>query len=330
MRRLLSCVAATALALALAGCSSDGRTDAATAGTCGFGGVDVTGPDELADALADAEPGDEILLGPGTYDGPFGITRSGTADAPITLCGPRDAVLDGGTVDHGYGLHLDGASYWTVRGITVTHAQKGVVLDGSSHVEIADLLVEEVGDEGIHLRAGSSHDVVRDNVVRRTGLREPDYGEGIYVGTAESNWCDLSDCEPDRSDHNEITGNTVRDTTAEAVDIKEGTTGGLLSGNDLSGPGTDAADSVVDVKGNRWTVRGNTLRASAADAIQVHVVVSNWGRANRFVRNSFQLSVPGGFAVNVVGEAQEASNVVACGQRVTPEAHGELSNVACR
>jgi hypothetical protein len=330
VRRLIMGMCAALALVGVAACGSDPVTDPAVAGTCGFGGVSVTGPDDLADALADAEPGDQILLGAGTYDGPFEITRSGTAQDPITLCGPREAVLDGGSTDHGYALHLDHASYWQVRGITVTGGQKGVMLDGSSHVELADLAVTRTGDEGIHLRAGSSHNVVRDSLVEHTGLREPEYGEGIYVGTAESNWCDVSDCDPDRSDHNEITGNTIRDTTAEAIDVKEGTTGGTIDGNDLSGPSSDAADSVVDVKGNRWIVSGNRLRALGADAIQVHVVVSQWGRGNRFVRNSYQLTVPGGFAVNVVGEAQGASNVVACGQRVKPDSDGKLSNVACR
>jgi hypothetical protein len=323
--RLLPWLAAAALLLPLAACSDE--TPSVTPDGCA-GDVEVTDADGLHEALDAAEPGQTIALAAGTYDGPFTITRSGTADAAITLCGPRDAVLDGGSTDHGYVLHLDGASYWTVSGLGVTRGQKGVMLDGASYVELVSLYVDRIGDEGIHLRAGSSHNLVRDTIVQRTGLRKPEYGEGIYVGSAESNWCDISDCAPDRSDHNRVEGNTVRATTAEAVDVKEGTTGGRLVDNDLDGPTTEAADSVVDLKGNGWTVRRNVVRARAADGIQVHVVVSQWGRGNRIVENSFHLSVSGGHAVDVVGDAREAGNVVTCDQRVRPD-DGELTNVEC-
>ena len=73
-------------------------------------------------------------------------------------------------------------------GFTVRNGQKGVMLDGSSNSILQQLTVEDIGDEGIHLRAGSSDNQVLDNTVRRTGLRKQQYGEGIYVGTAKSNW----------------------------------------------------------------------------------------------------------------------------------------------
>lgn len=55
-----------------------------------------------------------------------------------------------------------------------------------------------------------------------TQSRTRDVGEGIYVGSAESDWCDLTGCEPDRSDDNVVEGNVVRTMSAEAVDVKEG------------------------------------------------------------------------------------------------------------
>ncbi|MCW2775103.1 MAG: hypothetical protein JWN91_3429 [Nocardioides sp.] len=319
-----------ACALLVAGCSDSGRSPQTSpdVGGCGTG-TTVSDAAELTEAMADAEPGDVLMLAPGRYGGHFTIDTSGTSAQPITLCGSRSSVLDGGAVDHGYTLHLDGASYWRLRGFSVTGGQKGVLLDGSSHNEIVRLRITDTGDEALHLRAASSHNLVAKNDVSGTGLREPAYGEGIYVGTAESNWCDVSDCEPDRSDDNRIVDNTVADTSAEAVDIKEGTTGGELRGNELGGPTSDEADSVVDLKGNDWLVTGNRIRTQGPDGIQVHVILEGWGRANRIMGNSFTLTQPG-YAVHLVGAAEEADNVVSCRQRITPTDLGEPTNVPCR
>ena len=48
------------------------------------------------------------------------------------------------------------------------------------------------------------------------------------VGSAESNWCQRSGCQPDRSDRNLVEGNDIAGTTAEAVDIKACTSDGVL------------------------------------------------------------------------------------------------------
>ena len=314
-----------AAVLALPACSSDAPP--ATAASCS-GPATVSDAAGLRDALAGAVPGDVIVLADGDYAGSFEATATGSLPEPITVCGSRQARLVGDAVDTGYTLHLDGAAYWRLQGFSVTGGQKGVVLDGSSHNEVRDLQVSAVGDEALHLRTGSSDNLVTGVEIRDTGRFQPEYGEGIYVGSAESNWCDLTDCEPDRSDDNRIVGNDVQDTTAEAVDIKEGTTGGELRDNVLRG-GSGEVDSVVDLKGNDWTVRDNRVTAEGADAIQVHVILDGWGRDNAVVENSFTLTRPG-YAVNVVGAAEHAGNVVGCEQPMKPEGLGEMTNVACR
>ncbi|WP_395657627.1 right-handed parallel beta-helix repeat-containing protein [Nocardioides sp.] len=322
-----------AAVLALPACSSDapsapGTGSGAAGGSGCSGAPTVSDAGGLRDALAGARPGAVIVLGDGDYTGSFEATASGTRSQPVTVCGSRRARLVGASVDTGYTLHLDGASYWRLRGFTVSGGQKGVVLDGSSHNELRDLRIEGVGDEALHLRAGSSDNLVTGAEIRRTGLHDPEYGEGIYVGSAESNWCEVGDCGPDRSDGNRIVGNDVGGTTAEAVDVKEGTTGGELRGNLLRG-GAGQVDSVVDLKGNGWDVRSNEVRSQGPDGIQVHVILDGWGRDNRFVGNTFALGGPG-YAVHLVGDAEDAGNVVGCAQPVTPPGTGEVTNVECR
>ncbi len=303
----------TALLLALlCGCATPAEPPAAflQPSACPSG-TGVTSPGQLSEELASAEPGDVIVLADGTYSGEFTIAKSGTADAPITLCGGPGAVLDGGPTDRGYTLHLDGASFWEITGLTVSGGQKGVMLDGSSSNELTGLRISGTGDEALHLRAGSSDNLVESVTISGTGLRAPEFGEGIYVGSAESNWCDISDCGPDASDRNRLVGNTISGTTAESIDIKEGTTGGEVRDNQLDGAATTAVDSLIDVKGFGWLVSGNTGTAAPIDGAQVHVIVSGWGASNTFSANTFAVASDG-YAVLLEGAARSASNAVAC------------------
>ncbi|MFC7482615.1 hypothetical protein ACFQX7_24985 [Luedemannella flava] len=141
--------------------------------------VVVSNGESLAIALADAEAGASILMADGLYEGTFVAERPGTADKPIFLCGGSGAVIDEGSVKGGYGMHLDGASYWRLVGFTVRNAQKGVMADKVTFAVIQGLTVERIGDEGIHLRNFSTDNLVIGNTVRRTGERRDKFGEGL-------------------------------------------------------------------------------------------------------------------------------------------------------
>jgi len=235
-------------------------------------------------------------------------------------------VLDGGPTDGGYTLHLDGAAHWRVLGLTVSGGQKGVMLDGSTSVVLQGLLVTGTGDEAIHLRSDSTDNHVRGNVIRSTGLRKPKFGEGVYIGTAESNWCDISSCRPDRSDRNTVQGNDIAGVTAEGIDVKEGTRDGLITGNVLSGAAASAVDSAVDVKGNGWLVTGNTVLDAPEDGIQVHEITPGSGDGNTFTGNTVAGDLPG-YLVRVTGDGTR--NRVACDNTVVKGA-GDVTNVTCQ
>lgn len=291
---------------------------------------------QLTAALAAARPGDTIALADGRYTGrtsvdghgaQFAATTSGTAAAPVTLVGSRRAVVDGGDVHRRYGLYLAGASWWVVRGITVTGVKKGLVLDRSSHVVLDGLAVRGTGEEGVHLRTFSTDNLVTRCDVSRTGLSRPAYGEGVYVGSAVSSWGTYSGGRPDASDRNRLVGNHIHGTGAENVDVKEGTTGGLVSGNTLDGTGMSgrSADSLVDVKGNDWQVLGNTGAHAPLDGFQVHRVVAGWGYRNRFRGNVLAVDAPG-YGIRV--QSARLGTVVGCDNTVTGAAAG-VANIAC-
>jgi hypothetical protein len=296
-------------------------------GGCGKSGVEVSTAGQLGSALRAASPGETILLAPGTYSGHFTVTVSGTAAAPITLCGARAAVIDGGGIKSGYTFYLDHASWWRIEGFTVEGGQKGVVTDTSDHDLIYGLYVHGIGDEAIHLRSLSSWDTVSHNVIRATGLDVSFYGEGIYVGSAKHNWCRYSGCKPDESDHDVIIDNNVADTTAENVDIKEGTSFGTVIGNQFNGAGMNpsAATSWVNVKGNDWTITGNTGIDSNKDGFSDHQVYAGWGMNNVFESNHATVNGPGyGFYV----QSKRLLDVVFCNNTVTGARRG-FSNHAC-
>jgi hypothetical protein len=287
----------------------------------------VASSGDLEAVLASASPGDTIVLAPGVYVGNFTATNSGSQDAPITLCGSRAAVISAPGIDHGYALHLDGASWWRLEGFTVEGGQKGIVADGVSHDLFYDLYVHSIGEEGIHLRAFSSYNTISHCTVRQTGLHKTFYGEGIYIGSAHKNWCRYTHCQPDQSNYNQIMNNYISDTTAENIDIKEGTTGGLIDGNRLDGTGMvpTAATAWINVKGNNWTIKDNTGINSSGDGFQVHQVYPGWGLHNVFIGNRAHVNGPG---VGIYVESHDLGTVVAC-SNVAEGAAGGLSNYPC-
>ena len=300
---------------------SEATCQAGAAGT-----VEVQSAAELSRALAAATPGQVVRLADGVYRGAFTISRSGRSDGRIVLCGSRRAVLSGASTGKGYGLHLRAASYWTLSGFTVTNAQKGVVLDRSSSNLLRGLAVHHVGREGVHFRTASTDNVLDQSEVWETGLVNARTGEGVYVGSALSNWCEYSGCQPDRSDRNQIVGNRIGPgVRAESVDLKEGTTGGVVRGNTFVGTGMTAADSWVDVKGNRWTVAGNKGSATPKDGFQVHVIRSGWGDGNVFSGNVADL---GGGEYGFRIDKNARGTVVACDNVVSGASKGR-SNVGC-
>jgi hypothetical protein len=112
-----------------------------------------------------------------------------------------------------------------------------------------------------------------------------------------------------------VRGNVIR-ATAEAVDIKEGTSGGRIVDNVFDGSalgGDKVNDSWVDVKGNNYLIEGNTGKRTRQDGFQVHQIIDGWGTGNVFRRNTIDLAGGGGVGINdTVG-----GNTIACDNKVT-------------
>jgi hypothetical protein len=283
--------------------------------TCPQATVTVRSAVQLQEKLNAAQPGEVIRLAPGVFQGQYRTQRSGTAEKPIFLCGTTASVLDGGNPAKGYGLQLEGASYWRLVGFTVRRSQKGVMLDGSAGTVIQGLTVRDTGDEAIHLRRFSTGNAVQYNTISGTGTRSPRFGEGVYLGSSHNNWAALTQGQPDKSDNNLVAGNRIQ-ATAEAVDVKEGTTGGRLTGNVFDGSrlsGDKINDSWVDVKGNRYVIDGNRGAGTVADGFQTHEEYPGWGTGNVFRRNLIDLGGGNGVGIRLASDG----NTVTCDNKVT-------------
>lgn len=292
--------------------------------SCPAAATEVTTAAELSQALADAKPGNVIHLEDGIYSGRFSTTNSGTASQKIYLCGGRGAVLDAGSTEKGYAFHLDGGSYWVLSGFTVRNGQKGIVTDSSTGSVIQNLAVTDIGDEAIHLRKNSSRNLIIGNTVRSTGSRNEKFGEGIYIGSAVSNWCTYTACLADQSNYNIIANNDIAGTTSESIDIKEGTIGGIVKGNRFDGSGMTAATAWMNVKGNAWTIESNDGRNSPEDGFQTHNILQEWGDHNLFSGNSGTVNGSG----HAIALRPSMHNIVTCSNTVAGAKDG-LSNIPC-
>ncbi len=291
--------------------------------------VDVGSSTQLTQALAAAGPGTMIRLEAGTYRGDFVGSKSGTAAEPIVVCAEADATVsaDDAKQDTFYLL----GDHWILSGFTVSGGIRGVVLDGANFNQLVGLAVHGTGQEAIHLRSHSSDNVVQGCKVWDTGTVTPDFGEGIYIGSAKSNWKKYTGSEstPDRSDRNEILDNVLGpNIRAEHIDIKEGTQGGLIQGNTFNGKGISGAhfaDSWVDVKGNDYLIADNTGTDTPLDGFQTHVVQSEWGHDITFLRNVARVNGPG-YGISVSGDSKRV--IVGCDNQVEAAGQG-LSNRSC-
>jgi len=278
----------------------------------------------LKEALAGAQEGDLIQLADGTYIGNFVTTVSGSSPFPITLCGGPNTILESTGPSRGYVLHLNGASFWNIIGITARNGQKGIMLDSASYCLLDKVQVYNMGDEAVHFRKNSAHNTIQNSNIHHTGLRVQGYGEGIYIGSSKSNLVG------DKSDYNHVLNNHIGpNVSAEGLDIKEYSTRGVVEGNYFDGTGQSGenyADSLIDVKGSNYVIRGNHGIKPLKNGFEIHVLVDGGpsGYNNLFENNVIDVQGTGlGFNV----QKSAVGNIIKCNNVVTNA--GNFGNVPC-
>ncbi|WP_299604083.1 T9SS type A sorting domain-containing protein [uncultured Aquimarina sp.] len=278
--------------------------------------------DCILEAMINAVPGDEIIIASGTYVAPdkfnnqgkasrFASSNDGTSSNPIILRGENPAnppILKGpdGIYD-GYALHILG-DYWQVKDIIFEEGSKGIVFDNANYGVIENVTVRELGEEGIHLRDGSSFNLVKNCKVYNVGIKKPGIGEGLYVGSDKNQHAgpgdenDNSKYDPD-CNNNTIEGCIVGpNVTAEGVDVKEGTKNTIIrdcvfSAEGISGE--NSADAFIDLKGAYGFVYNNTFNLDGSTIVNAGIdfldrgTNYNTGFRNAIFNNTFNLESRG-------------------------------------
>lgn len=291
--------------------------------------VVVSTSGQLQAALDGAQPGDMITPMPGTYPGLFSAKgKAGYEQWPIVLCAdPGAVVLQGPSMTDppdGIVLYMLDCYYWQVIGLTLRTAMLGLYTDGSQRNLFKNVEVFETGQEGVHLRFGSSNNTLSGLYVHDTGKVRPQYGEGLYIGSSINNFPN------DYTNFNKVIkcrfGPGV---AAEGIDIKEFTRGGVIEGNKFDGTGMQGqnyADSWIAVKGSDYRVTKNQGVNSIWSGIQV-VPITNApqsGQNNYFAKNKATCN-SGGYTVEDWG----SGNIIRCNNKAKNCQLG-VTNVACK
>ncbi|WP_378187021.1 cellulase family glycosylhydrolase [Aquimarina sp. W85] len=274
--------------------------------------------DCIRNAMQSAQPGDEIVIASGTYTAldkisfgnkatRFGSNKNGTALNPIIIRAqnPLDPpILTGpkGIYD-GYVMFILG-DYWILKDIILEEGSKGLVLDNANDNIIDNLQVRKLGEEGIHLRDGSSNNLVKNCRVYDVGIKKPGIGEGLYVGSDKGQHENSEEVgnifdnkyNP-RCDNNTFDGCIIGpNVTAEGADVKEGTKNTIIRNCIFSAQGIsgeNSADAFIDLKGTYGFVYNNTFNLDGSKIINAGVdfldrgTGSNTGYRNAIFNNTF-------------------------------------------
>ena len=264
--------------------------------------VNVSTVADLTSATLGAKAGDTIWVAPGKYELPTSSCKNdkfvnetgrdcgliwlgadGTKANPVVLAGSDPAhppEIFSSDYKHNYGVHVTG-NYVVLKNLKIHTFSKGVVFDNSVGALMEDCEVYHTGNEIVHVRDSSQQVTLNRNFIHGSGYEIAKYGEGIYVGTYNTGWASSQQADRDagfwgtdasqhrysgydwRVNDTKITCNIVSGTTAENIDVKEGTVRGFVQGNMFIGDSLDYNgevsydDANIDMKGASWTVTGN-------------------------------------------------------------------------
>jgi hypothetical protein len=255
--------------------------------------VNVSTKTQLDAAIATALPGDLIILAAGSYVyGSEGFKihgKNGTMANPITICGPRTAILNA------Y-LWMK-SSWWVVRGFRIRGDSPngqvwGVYQESGGNNRYLGLEVDHQNQEGIVIHNGPSfNNEIAYNFIHDVGQTRADRGEGIYIG--DGNW-DYVDDGSQQVDDTWIHHNTITNARSEGIELKSGTDGAIVEFNVITNAGHGlvvGSDAPIQVRANNNIIRDNTIVTSPRYGIELWVPAgreSAHGNGNTFQRNSFQ------------------------------------------
>lgn len=171
-------------------------------------------------ALAAVMPGDTIVLsGNITSSAKFSTTRDGSSTNPITITGDGTAILHVSNTKYGLEILHD---YYRLSNFKIQNAMKALVIDNADHGIVDNVHAMDIRQEAFKVRNQSHYWLFTNCSARRTGTAANDFGEGFYVGQAQSNWIPEENPQPDQCGYVTFYNCYTTDTPNDGWDVKEG------------------------------------------------------------------------------------------------------------
>ncbi len=282
-------------------------------------------------ALDLAQPGDIIQLAPGIYRENVVTRRDGLSDGPITITGPKNAVITGigrkrvVEINHD-NIHLDGFTIDGKEGSgedSPKFNDKLIYIQGKKPnigirgVKITNMIITNAGGECIRLRYFVNYAEIAYNAITNCGIYDFIFNEGgkngeaIYIGTAPEQLKDGKNPTPDvdKSDNNYIHDNRINTQGNECVDIKEGSSGTIVQFNLCTGQ-KDPNSGGIDVRGNSAIIRYNEIFANAGVGVRLGGDTDKDGVDNTVSGNIISNNLSGGIKIQRVPQGMICDNVL--------------------
>lgn len=256
----------------------------------------------ISQAVAEAMPGDTVLVGPGRYAEEVRTARPGRPGAPIRILGRPGAHLVGPRGLSRGRLVQVLHDHVTLQSLELSHANILVWVQGARGVRLLRSRLHDAGGECVRLKGFAQANEVAHNVITRCGrarfslARGVKNGEAIYIGTAP----EQAGGRPDGSNGNRVHHNRIA-ATAECVDVKEASRGSLVERNRCSGS-KDPDGAGFSSRGDHTTFRYNLSTGHAGAGIRLGGDRPTQGVRNNVVGNT--LTDNAGYGLKVMRRPQ--------------------------
>jgi len=176
----------------------------------------VAPTENLQQVLDSVQPGDQVVLAKGIYQGNFILSQ------PIELSGVEGTILDGNNQGHTLQVDAAGSYIHNLRiqnwGVNLTDLDSGVFVSRSASDTRIENNYLQGGGFGIWVDAASGAQIVENKIEGDPNMRSSDRGNGIHLynvtgASARDNevWHTRDGIYIDTSNKNELIGNHLHD-----------------------------------------------------------------------------------------------------------------------
>lgn len=217
--------------------------------------------DDFNSIINKASGGDVIEFNPGIYQGSISLIGKNFSESnPLIIKsakGPNTVSIVKGDYK-GSALSIKNSSYIMVNGIRFNGGLRGTYPSASNHLVFVNCEFANTGQEGIHVVNSTKHVDILNCKIYNTGVVNPSYGEGIYLGSGGYSTINF----PDNVEHVWIEGNEIHDCgNGEGINIKAESFHITVRGNTIYNiaPGTDSQynQAAVTIEGASFSIANN-------------------------------------------------------------------------